>query len=377
MSDYLETIASIGNLDARMAELVRRVEEGGPDAIPLLMAALADAWAPLRMRAANMLAERLDLDTERRLVTFVTQGGLSGQPVTWTEAKERDIRRMVPLALRTPSLSQVGRDALVGLLADRDEVVRYHTMLASFVALEEESLRDAVAIALSDDDPAVVVVGAQIAAHIGWSVAIPKLKSRRGQLRWEDRMHLTLALAEFGPLLEHETLQSVVDDLLEGLENRQTFAASAKALGELAPPRAIEPLRKAAQRFFAHPLLKVEAAAALAKMGDEFGIEQIGKTLNSRRRDTRGYALQLVGEFKSGAYRAELERVARDPDDWHADTAVLALANWTDAYTRSVIEEVAREHPKSEVREAALEALELQRASSFTGELDKNTTAEW
>lgn len=367
MSDYLDTIATIGNLDARMAELVRRAEAGGAEAAELLLAGMADGWAPLRMRSANLLAERLTPAVESRLVGFLSDGTIADRPVTWTEARELDVVRMIPLAMRTTELGQGGRDALVGLMTHRDEVVRYHAMLASFVALPGPTLRDVVGLALSDSDPAVVVVGAQIAAYHEWSEAIPKLVQRRETLRWEDRMHLTLALAEFAGELDASTLGSVVDDLLEGLDDTKTFAASAKALGTLAPPRAVEPLRKAAQRFFGHPLLKVEAAAALAKMGDEAGIEQIGETLKSRRRDTRGYALQLVGEFKADAYRDELARVARDPDDWHADTAVLALANWTDLEARQIIEEVAAEHPSQDVREAALEALELQRASSFTG----------
>jgi HEAT repeat protein len=367
MTDYLETIASIGNLDARMAELVRRATSE-PQGNRLLLCGLADGWAPLRMRAAGLLADQLDPDSETILADYLLGERIEDRPMTWTDARALDVRRMAPLALRTHPLDDRTVAALHACLTDRDEVVRYHAMLAAYAAFDEGDLRDAVGLALSDDDPAVLVVGAQIAAHHGWRDLVPRLLERRAGLSWDDRMHLTLALSEFPEALDAATLQEVVDDLLAGLEDAQMFAASAQALGRLAPPRALEPLRRAASRIFSHPLLKVEAMAALAKMGDEWGVEQIGKTLHARRRDTRGYAMQLVGALQLEQFRAELMRVAKS-DDWHADTAALALGHFDDSATRDVLREVAEGHAAAEVREAALEALELQRARSFTGEV--------
>ncbi len=366
MADYLDTIASIGNLDARMAELVRRADSD--EGVELLLCGLADGWPPLRMRAAGLLAARLDSDAEAKLVGFLNGDVLDSRPVTWTEARELDVRRMAPLAMRTPQLSDDGKQVVLSLLGDRDNTVRYHAMLAAYTSLDEDDLRDAVSLALSDDDPAVVVVGAQIASHLGWRDLVPRLIELRAGLEWKDRMHLTLALSEFADGLEPAVRVEVVDDLLEGLEDAETFAASAKALGRLAPPRALEPLRRAANKLLAHPLLKVEAAAALAKMGDAFGVEQIGKTLHARRRDTRGYAIQLAGELKLEAFRGEIERVAKS-DDWHADTAALALAGYGDARSRELLDALSRDHADPEVREAALEALEEQRTRSFTGDV--------
>lgn len=363
--DYQRDIAVIGNVDARLAELLHQAVKPGGET--LLFAAFWDTYAPLRHRAAdelaNVMSDELAIVVAHVAVGDVPpQGALSAARVSIPGPPELDTRRAAALALRTDSLPPSAQDLLIRACGDDDETVRYHALLALHRNAEAETLRRVTERGLADLDAGVAVVAAQIAAEHGWQDLIPHIREVFERLDGKDQFAVAVSMSE---LVEPvRASEAMVDALLEGLRDEKTIAAACKSLARLRPKRAVMPLRKAMGSFFAHPLNRVEAAAALVAIGDEEGKLHLEKMLDGRRRDTRGYAIELVARLGLEDYRERIETVARS-EDYHADTAVLALRNFGDSRAFRLLEDIARTHPNRDIRELAAET------SAVDGTLDE------
>jgi HEAT repeat protein len=354
---YRDQIAVIGNNDARLAELLRLAMKPGGEA--LLVEAFWDPYPPLRHRAADTLANVLS-DEMARVVGHLATGELPN-PSTLAEAKATipgeitdEVQRTAALALRAKSLPDDVGDLLLRAFKDDDAGVRYHAILALHRNADPDTLRSVARDGLADLDAGVAVVAAQLVAEYGWEDLIGDVLEVYRRVQGTDRLQIAIALSE---LLEPvDVPEGMVDVLIEGLRDEKTVAASCKALARLRPAKAIAPLRRAmtTKRPLAHPLNKVEAAAALVALGDEEGTRFLERMLEGRRRDTRGYAIELVVELGLEQYRERVEEIARS-NDYHADTAVLALKNFGDSRAFDLLHDIARTHPDPEIRELAAE----------------------
>ena len=76
------------------------------------------------------------------------------------------------------------------------------------------------------------------------------------------------------------------------------------------------------------------------------------KVLSGRRKDARGYALELAGKLGLDEFRAAVEAEARS-DSYHADTATIALHAYGDKAAHDALKELAKTHPQDEVRKIA------------------------
>lgn len=342
---YRDQIATIGNSDARLAELLRLgAEPGGSE---LLFEALWDPFPPIRHRAAEELAARLDAAMARRVAEVLTKQG-QPRPVT------PEVRRAAALALRAESLPDDVRRALQDVMQDGDDIVRYHALLALHRSADGAELRTVTEHALRDRDPGVAVVAAQIVAERRWDDLVPELNALFERLSGKDQFQIALALSE---LVEPESAsEQMVDVLIDGLRDEKTLASACMALGRLSARRAIAPLKRVMSSFFAqaHPLNRVEAAAALVRIGDPEGVAYLEKMLGGRRKDTRGYAIELIASLGLEQYRQRIEEIARS-NDYHADTAVLALRSFGDARALELLRDIAASHPDPEIRELAAE----------------------
>jgi hypothetical protein len=384
-----EALADISNPQTRLAEFELRIREGSePEVRRTLLEAMGDAYPPLRhkagvsaadrisanMLAANMLAANKPAanhqgknfeDLLRALAagdpeTAVALAEPLGVAPNCVPAPVATVRQAACRALRT-SPGDATVDVLIGAADDDASDVRYQA-LVSLHGLDArgESYRDVVGRRLRDDDPEVAVVAAQIASQSGWGQTIPVLIERWNEFAGSDKLQLALSLAylsnQHDAAIDPAVMTEIVDQLIAALDDDTTTAAASQALAHLGSKRAVEALQNVVNRWFAHPILKVEAAGALHQLGNATGTVHLEKSLNSTRKDARGYALRLVGRLRISDYFDELDHVARS-DDYHADTAVLALADFGGDQARAILEDVAKTHPQQEVRDLADEQL--------------------
>lgn len=367
-------LADISNPKTRLAEFELRLREGSEAQVRrTLLEAMADSYPPLRHQAALASAERDDeaLDEALRALVVgepedaVAQAAALGVDPGAIPTPDAAFREAASLALRT-SHNPKTIAALLHAGTDDSPDVRYQAL----VSLHEldasgDAFRALVETRLEDDDPEVVVVAAQITAQHGWRDHVSKLVGQWRELEGSDKLQIGLSLAELSTQhdapVPDDVLAAITDALIQALEEEETIAAASQALVQLRSERAVDALENVVKRWFAHPILKVEAAGALHELGKASGTAYLEKSLNSSRKDARGYALRLVGRLRISEYFDELDRVARS-DDYHADTAVLALADYGGQQARAVLEDVVQKHSDSEVRELAEKALQVRNA---------------
>ncbi len=346
--NYQDDIAIIGNADARLAELLHQAMKS-PDGERLLFEAFWDPYPPLRHRAADELADLMS-DSMALLVARVAAGDLDGLQLPLPVTIE--VRRTAALAARTDSLPAGAQDFLLHAFADPDENLRYHVFLALHRNADRDTLHGLTERGLSDVDAGVVVIAAQVAAEYHFEDLISEVLLSFQRLDGTDRFAVAAALSE---LIKPEAAPAeVVEALLDGLRNERTIAAACQALARIRAQRAVAPLKRAMGSFLAHPLNKVEAAAALVALGDQDGATYLERMLTGRRKDTRGYAIELIATLGLEQYRPQIEAIARS-SEYHADTAVMALANFGDSRALELLGQIARTHPDPEIRELAAE----------------------
>ncbi len=376
MSDFEgRRLADIPNTETRVAEFDLRVRRGSDDEVRLtLLEAMGDTFPPLRHRAALAASERDDesLDELLRVLALgeseeaVELADAMGLDPRLVPAPQSEVRQAACLGLRG-SHTEETRQTLLEAADDDAADVRYQALVSLHdLGVADEAIAELIDRRLQDEDPEVVVVAAQIATQRGWTDRAQAISERWQELEGSDKLQLALSLAEL--IGEHDVklpgdqTSQLIDELIEALEDEETIAGATQGLVQLGADRAIEPLKNVLGRWFAHPILKVEVAAALHVLGDADGTVYLEKMLHGSRRDARGYTLRLIGRLRISAYFDEVAQVAQS-DDYHADTAVLALADYGGEEGRAVLEDVAKDHPDEEIRELA--ASELERSDEL------------
>lgn len=349
--NYDADIALIGNVDARLAELLYQAAK--PGNTHLLFEALWDPYPPLRLRAAEELSAVLTDETA--VVVAQIAAGVEVDPapteVQLPAAVTLDVRRAATLALRAEQLPAPVEALLLQAFASDDDTIRYHAMLSLHRQASDDVLKRVAKEALGDLDSGVAVVAAQIVAERQWLDLVPQLTTLLDRLNGTDRFAVGVALSEVLTNPE-DASPALVDLLLDGLRSPKTLAAACQALARLRARRAIAPLQRVIGSFTAHPLNKVEAAATLVALDEPDGVNYLEKMLDGRRKDTRGYAITLVARLRLDQFRPRVEAIARSTD-YHADTAVIALAKFGDARALDLLGDIARTHPDLAIRELA------------------------
>jgi HEAT repeat protein len=365
-----QALADISNPKTRLSEFELRLREGSePEVRRTLIEAMGDTYPPLRHQAAVAASDRAEAGELSEAFGDLLRALAVGDSTTAVELMEplglapddvpapvATVRQAACRALRS-SPNDATRAALLKAADDDAPDVRYQALVSLHeLAAKNEQFQTVVERRLEDEDPEVAVVAAQITAQRGWTKTIPVLIERWREFAGSDKLQLALSIAELSG--EHDAqvdlsvMTEVVDQLIDALEDEPTIAAASQALAQLGSKRAVEALENVVTRWFAHPILKVEAAGALHQLGDAKGTVHLEKSLNSTRKDARGYALRLVGRLRISEFFDELDHVARS-DDYHADTAVLALADYGGDEARAILEDVAKTHPQQDVRDLA------------------------
>ncbi len=379
----MQTLNHIPNNRARRNELHYRLKHlRRADRLQLLCLALDDPYGPIRHDVANALQREMhwsdahDDPTAEALTRFL-EAVASGKapaheanaalhiPAELVDFESMRARITACVALEASPRPDETIPVLVELLDAGAADLRYHALIALHrLGPGSSTAHDAVVEALDDPDPEIVVVATQIAVKNGWADLVDRFLAARHRLGGEDRMQVTFSL---GALLETSSAgpgdipadarEDMIAECVDALGHEPYLAAAAKTLARLRATEAADDLVAVTKKWFAHPILKVEAAAALIDLGHPRGEEFIEKSLSARRKDARGYALRVVGSRRLEKYFSHLVDVAT-ANEYHSDTATIALAEFGGEEARRILADLAASHPDPEVRNLAAAAVE-------------------
>lgn len=351
----------IGNPDARLDELEYRLEHGSrEEALRASLESLADPYPPLRHRATSALAARVDstlanlfgavvLEDEEALGRALADLPFDAPPdIPFTSPLRQAACRIL-----AQTTGEATESILEQAASDADPDVRYQALIALHrLDLPGEMLERIVGPRLQDADSEVATVAAQICAERGLTDFADAIAAIRRRAAPSDRLQFAIALAELvgehGAEIDEETFEEVYGELTDALDDGETIAGAARALVHLGSERAAAPLRDILDRWFVHPLLRVEAAGALIELDDERGAQYLCKALEHRRKDVRGYALRTVGRLQLDEHLDRLVETA-EAGGYHADTAVIALAQFGSDAAMQALERLADSPPDDEL----------------------------
>lgn len=309
--------------------------------------ALADALEPrlvdphleVRDAAARVLGDQAagSPETLARLVAWSAQG----------DAQARDGRRMQTAALsglaragrvatmrgasleapRWESAREVARAALGASVAD----LRYQGVLALLrLGAPDTATLAQVREALDDRDDEVAVLAAELLAQQGDREALARMEPLSRQVSGELRSRVVLAQGELVAScgVEGAARDAVVAALVREAGRLPYGIKACEVLGEVGGAGAREPLGRLAGSWWAHRLINVAAAAALARLGDASGTARVLKALGHRKPDARGLAMEWAGRLRLEGGLERLVTALEDPRDGQSDTAAVALGMW-------------------------------------------------
>lgn len=359
-------LSQIANATTRQSELEHRLELG--DTL-VLFEGLADSYPPIRTIAARELAHHLNPEFEAYLRALV-RGDEAFQKAADIGLAADDFLKPSPSVQSAACVALRGSNdpasaaVLVDAARSEDADLRYHALVSlHHLPVPEGQLRPLVEERLSDEDPEVAIIAAQLTAEAGWHELLPRLDGLRLRLEGRGDLQVTFAIAELigkarksGTDLPEGFITPIVEQCIQALDDEATTAAAGQALATLGDPRATRALEQVLDKWMTHPILKVGAAAALVELGHERGEQYLAEMLESRRKDARGYALRMIGKLHMTKHLPELIKIAKS-DDYHADTAVLALGDMGGERAFEVLHEIAAEHGDEEIRELANQCL--------------------
>jgi HEAT repeat protein len=170
---------------------------------------------------------------------------------------------------------------------------------------------------LLDDEDARVREGVVLAfAELGDAGTGPLQRAVEDRV-WRVRARAALALAE----LDDDRGAAL---LVQALGDPELVIQALDALARVRHDAALEPIAYIAQAFLKPLPLKVAAARALCRMGDQRGVEVLRSVLRAWRPDGRSYAAEVVGELGLTQLEGELQRLRRRPRG--ADPQVIEAA---------------------------------------------------
>jgi HEAT repeat protein len=200
------------------------------------------------------------------------------------------------------ALGQLGADggdvawrALVTALASDAPELRFQA-IASLAEIDAARAAPLVAPLADDHD---LKIRAQVAAALGdaGDHAFAAVLVRLLDDADEPRHEAALALAQL-----HD--RRAIPSLLSALRQADRAFDSATALAALDAARDAdvrEMLAGEMTRLFGDALVKVRAAEALARAGDDRGLEHLRKATRSRREDVRGLARSVLSDLGHGS----------------------------------------------------------------------------
>jgi HEAT repeat protein len=239
-----------------------------------LRRALGDERGEVRYAAALSLSELRDPEAVAPLIDQLE------------DASPR-AREAAAIALGRIGDAERAWEPLATALREGPPEVRFQAA-ASLGELDAGRAAPLLRAALQDADPEV---RANAAAGLGEAPAVrdtdEALAALLDEPHAEPRFEAAYALALHGD-------QRATPVLAAFLDEKERAYEAAQALALLADDRSVEPLRRLLRRWLAPPLVKVQAAHALARLGEASGRAHLERATRARREDVRGLAMELL-----------------------------------------------------------------------------------
>ncbi len=378
----LQLLNDIPNSSARRDELHHRLESlDRADRVQLLCLALDDPYPPIRHDVAEALQQELD-DVLTRFLEHIAAGVEPPENITTVLNVPRELlpdrseraRIAACVALEASPSPETTLEVIGQLITDESSDLRYQALIAMHhLDPGSSALREAALHALlHDSDSEIVVIASQIAVSNAWADMLPALLEARTRVRGEDRHQVTFSIGELidasdatAKDLPPEIRRDMIDECIRALRDEPLTAAAARTLANIEAQEATGALHALIDRWFAHPILKVDAAVALLKLGNPRGEKYLSQALGFRRKDARGYALRMVGEHRLKRLFDHLVEVANS-QGYHADTATLAIRDFGGERAQSVLANLANSHPDEEIRGLATRGLQASKKDAPT-----------
>jgi len=349
----------------RLGAIAALAEELGAEPLrlfDLLRPSLADPHRGVRDAVAHALAHA-SLASAEVLLALLDAARVGTEAPEGRRARLGSLFAIELAARQSPALDTAPFDTARTELIPLVDHALTHVRFQAFSALEALGTRSddytARALAhLQDTDEEVVAVAAEALARCGRTDAIEPLAAATARLHSDPLARASVALSELaaGVTDAEAILQPLRHQLVAQSRRIPHGLRACEALGALGGADAQAHLRKLARSWFVHRLVRVAAAAGLARSGSPEGVELLATLLRHRRRDARGYAIELAGRWGGAALVQPLVAILQSPRDYHSDTAALALA-LTCAPEADAALLTAAEDPRPDVRLEVARAL--------------------
>jgi len=277
-------------------------DEQAQSARPALRAALRDDDGEVRYSAALALGE---LHDHEAIDALVEQMRGDGNPLA---------RQGAVIALGAIGDARAG-EALIEALRSGAPDVRFQAAL-SLVQLDPAAAVAPLRRALRDDDGEVRGNAAAALAEVGDHDSADRIAALLEDPSPGARFEGAVALARLGDARG-------ADVLAAHLADRELRFVAAEHLSRCPSVTARPALQRLLGRWLVPPVLKVWAAAALVRLGDDAGRTKLLELLASRRLMARGLCIQVMGELGTEWASQSLRELAASPAgaDWQEEIA--------------------------------------------------------
>lgn len=177
------------------------------------------------------------------------------------------------------------------LLADKHGGLRRAGVRLGALVLDPSELESFLPARLADPSAEVRMEAAGQLADL----ASPSSRGALAAALEDDEFSVRFEAARGMAALQHA---AGLDVLVEGLGKTHYRFRALGAVGELADPRALEPVRAVFHRWLLNYFERTQAAAVLAKLGDQEGARYLVQRTRARRAADRLMAIELCGEVQ-------------------------------------------------------------------------------
>ncbi|MDQ3263696.1 MAG: HEAT repeat domain-containing protein [Myxococcota bacterium] len=228
-----------------------------------------------------------------------------------TEERIRAAEGLLGLADGFPDRWEELAPAIPRLIADRQEELRRGGVRLAALLLHPDEAEGFLGARLTDPSPRVRMEAAGQLADLARPSSRGVLAAALNDASYAVRFEAARGMAA----VHHPAGLEV---LVEALDNNDLRFRALGALGELADPRALGPVRTVFARWMMNPFERTQAAAVMARLGDSEGPRYLferSKPVRFRRAPDRAMAVELLGDLRLPGAQQRLVELLETPGE--------------------------------------------------------------
>ncbi len=303
----LEYLDQFQNPESRFRAL-SEIPIDNPNLPAVLLRALNDPYPGVRFRAGDRLAE-LDMEPQVRDLF---------------QSANSKTKQAAMLAFRKATVEPETQNLVLEYAMSAAEPgIRYHALLALHLFGDAETLKAVTQRIFEFADEDAMIIGAQWTALNRWEEFLPSIIDAFQTSQSKDfRFQIAISISKLVDHKDHMPSESIELIIKSVLDDKVSMTAC-QAIADLDIKSAVGTLKRIPFKVFMHELLKVEAAATLAKLGEPSGKKSLAKFINDKREHVRAYACECAGRYNIEVRESLLKAQKRNDDSGLAATAAL------------------------------------------------------